>query len=256
MTDFCETTQRYYSQWVDYPLEQAGDRLVLVKTDRRRERQSFYHNPFCLYAVKTPERFVLSYAPDIEEQILPLASLLSPHQSAGEAVALLREKLDAGVRHSVKFVFAAKSSPPPSKAVPLTLRHWEDYRQYFWAVFPQVAKAEMEGVREHFQIICREGYCFGRYEGQQLVSVTRCPTMPYLRELVQEIGIATHPDYQGRGYALDTCSACLEKILSEGKTPLWSCSAANLPSANLARKLGFLPYADVFSLFGSTPIQV
>lgn len=54
-----------------------------------------------------------------------------------------------------------------------------------------------------------------------------------------EMGIVTAETHQGRGLAT-AASACLaQEILLRGSRPYWSCDADNLPSASVARKLGF-----------------
>ncbi|MDM5156790.1 GNAT family N-acetyltransferase [Bacillus sp. DX1.1] len=54
-----------------------------------------------------------------------------------------------------------------------------------------------------------------------------------------EIDIATHPDYQGRGFAQLVAAYFIEHCIQNDITPCWDCNVDNIPSQKLASKLGF-----------------
>ena len=54
-----------------------------------------------------------------------------------------------------------------------------------------------------------------------------------------ELGLATAPDYRGRGYATLTAAACAEHCVEHGLTPHWHCWEDNAPSIRVAEKVGF-----------------
>jgi GNAT superfamily N-acetyltransferase len=56
-----------------------------------------------------------------------------------------------------------------------------------------------------------------------------------------EIGIETSDVYQGKGYAIYTCSALIDYCLENDYEPIWACRLENTASYQLARKLGFEP---------------
>ena len=54
-----------------------------------------------------------------------------------------------------------------------------------------------------------------------------------------ELGVATHPEFRGRGLALECCKA-LSKIQYEkfGRLPCWRTNSSNIGSWKVARQLG------------------
>lgn len=54
-----------------------------------------------------------------------------------------------------------------------------------------------------------------------------------------ELGLATHPDYRGRGYATLVAAASVEHCLRRGWTPHWHCWEDNPASMAVAEKVGF-----------------
>lgn len=56
-----------------------------------------------------------------------------------------------------------------------------------------------------------------------------------------ELGIETHRNYQGRGYAYAVCRELIAHCLKSGFEPVWACRLENVGSVKLAQKLGFNP---------------
>lgn len=56
---------------------------------------------------------------------------------------------------------------------------------------------------------------------------------------VIEIGVETHPHHLRKGYASVTCAHLIHEMEKQGYTAYWNCAKENLPSAALARRLGF-----------------
>lgn len=54
-----------------------------------------------------------------------------------------------------------------------------------------------------------------------------------------DIGVSTHEDYRGLGYATSAAALVAEEIVRRGHLPVWSCGAHNEPSMAIARRLGF-----------------
>ena len=55
-----------------------------------------------------------------------------------------------------------------------------------------------------------------------------------------DIGVHVLENYRRRGLATATASLVTRSVQSEGLMPVWSCGSHNLPSLELARKLGFV----------------
>lgn len=60
-----------------------------------------------------------------------------------------------------------------------------------------------------------------------------------------EIDIETNPDFRGKGYGTLTALALIEKLLEQSLTPCWSTWPEKVASQAIAKKVGFLPQADV-----------
>lgn len=54
-----------------------------------------------------------------------------------------------------------------------------------------------------------------------------------------DIGVTTHEDWRGQGYATTAAAILAEEILKRDRTPVWSCSARNAPAMRIAARLGF-----------------
>jgi RimJ/RimL family protein N-acetyltransferase len=98
-------------------------------------------------------------------------------------------------------------------------------------------------LRDYFSDCLSSGFSYGVEFDGKFVSVTDAPTMPYMADTVQEIGINTHPKFYGKGYASVACLAMIEALLSRGLCPMWSTTADNLSSQALAKRVGFEPLA-------------
>ncbi len=54
-----------------------------------------------------------------------------------------------------------------------------------------------------------------------------------------EIAVYTHPDYRRRGWGRSVVSTMVNWLLENGRTPLYAASRSNLPSRQLAERVGF-----------------
>ncbi len=54
-----------------------------------------------------------------------------------------------------------------------------------------------------------------------------------------EIAVFTHPEYRRRGWGRSVVSAMVNHILANGRIPLYTASENNIPSRQLAQKVGF-----------------
>ncbi|MFP4362800.1 MAG: GNAT family N-acetyltransferase [Spirochaetia bacterium] len=62
----------------------------------------------------------------------------------------------------------------------------------------------------------------------------------YMVDNYLEIGIETHPEYRGRGYASLVSSGLIDYAMEKRLEPVWSCHSENAGSQRLAARLGFI----------------
>ncbi len=55
-----------------------------------------------------------------------------------------------------------------------------------------------------------------------------------------EVGITTHPDYQGQGVATNIACYLIIRCIRDNLIPIWSCNYENLGSLKVALKVGFV----------------
>jgi RimJ/RimL family protein N-acetyltransferase len=60
-----------------------------------------------------------------------------------------------------------------------------------------------------------------------------------------EAEVGTVPEWRGRGLATTAASAFMRECALRSLRPAWSCAAGNVPSAALARRLGFVAIEEV-----------
>lgn len=63
----------------------------------------------------------------------------------------------------------------------------------------------------------------------------------FIFEGLLELGMETFPEYRGKGLAQWACSTLIYYCMEHNYEPIWSCRMENIPSYNLAQKLGFEP---------------
>lgn len=83
-----------------------------------------------------------------------------------------------------------------------------------------------------------ERYGFGSAALVERAIVCWC-TAEYVSGSACGIGIATEPDYEGRGVATATAAHFVAESLRRGLRPHWQCAAGNPASLRVAEKLGF-----------------
>lgn len=67
----------------------------------------------------------------------------------------------------------------------------------------------------------------------------------FVHEDQLEMGIETHADFRGKGFAFHACMALIEYCLTHHYEPVWACRLENVGSYLLAQKLGFKPQAEI-----------
>lgn len=78
------------------------------------------------------------------------------------------------------------------------------------------------------------GLCLMR--GEEILC--EASTGPAVNGLI-ELGVITHESHRGQGYATLTCTHLADLCQQQGYQTYWNCAKQNLPSAAVARKLGY-----------------
>lgn len=118
----------------------------------------------------------------------------------------------------------------------------------------QIFKTQNPGCRDdswlfaYFHDMVSNQMCCGIFDDAIVVSCTDAPSMLYLKNQIQEIGIQTLPEYRNRGHAAECCIKCVENIIKVGKCPCWSADFNNAASITRAFAVGFKKLADVFTI--------
>lgn len=79
------------------------------------------------------------------------------------------------------------------------------------------------------------------------VIVSVCSENPqFADENETEVGVETHPDHRGRGYAASNLAALCDHLAKRGQKVWYKCEKSNLASQNVAKKAGLELYAKSF----------
>lgn len=81
---------------------------------------------------------------------------------------------------------------------------------------------------------------FGAFSGEELVAISGYLNMG---GVLAYIGVVTHPEHRGKGYAKAAASACMQAAFDQNLVPMWRTPVANAGAVAVARSLGFRPYA-------------
>ena len=270
--DYFSITEQYYSCWIGCGQltckPAAGTHLNFVYSPQRNQVPPGYNKPFDWYILYQPGHILVSYGDKLHPHLKALQSALRPYltpdvlsdfpssencPTAALTAAALEQAvcraLDgaAYLARNIKYVFTGLPQfAPARRARALCAQEFPLYHDFFLRCHPLCK--DTDWLETYFLQAVNQKLCWGIFDEGQLVCCSDVPTMPYLADKVQEIGIQTLVGYQRRGYALDVCLACAEQILRLEKCPMWSTSADNIASQRLAKRVGFAPYAQVITV--------
>lgn len=243
--EFAKITAEYYDKWLGAEgLIGSGRGIDFLYSAERNVKQYGYPKAFDIFALARDEHMVVSYGDRSADGIDMLRAAMDDAADVERLKAALEVVYGVKPAHSVKFVFE-KLPAMRTTARPLEKDDLDAYVEYFRAAHPN---GETDWIYEYFDEMVSDGGTFVRAADGRIVSCADSPGMPYMTDRVQEIGIATLPEYRRRGYALETCVAAARKHISSSKCPIWSAAWDNAASHLLAEKVGFKKYADAIML--------
>jgi len=244
--NFKKTTVEYYERWLGEQgcLSNDADIQFIYSTERN-VAQAGYPSQVDIYCWIQWDKIVVSYGDKAKPQINKLNQKLKLSLSVDEIAVILSKMFNRHVNHTIKYVYAGGNSDATQKAKTLTKDDYSDYRNFFLGCYPNNSDDWLE---EYFHKMVQSGHCVGVYEDARIASCTDGPSMPYMTDKVQEIGITTLPGHRGKGYAAIACTKMAENIIANKKVPQWSTPCSNIASQKLAAKVGFVKIADVLTL--------
>ncbi len=245
--NYLNKTLEYYSEWLgkENILFNAFDKVQYVYSSSRNEPQYGYGQAFDLYIFIKDDKIIVSYGDKAKGKIAEVKKYLNINMSANDVRLLISEIYGKGSAYNIKYVFDNERIVD-KRAVTLNKEHYSKYEDFFKKCNPDCNS--IDWLEEYFNEMAVENLCVGVFDGEVLASCTDAPSMPYMEQEVQEIGINTLPEYRGKGYATSACRKCVCEILKNKKVPQWSTSVDNIASQKLANRCGFIKLADVITL--------
>jgi hypothetical protein len=243
--DYHTITRKYYAAWLGGSDHDFNGGVHYICSPERDIRQTGYPSQYILCIFKTDRAVIVSYAAAFRQQAERMKERLVTVQDFDPFPLEHLEVLFAGrLRRHVCFVYDRQIQGPGTDVITLSV---DDY-QIFLDFTLARGTPEWDGMRQYFEKIVAFGYCFAKMVDGKAVSLSDAPDMPYMADVVQEVGINTLPEYRRRGYAREVASAVILKILADGKCPQWSADIINFASHKLAFSLGFKYFGDQYLL--------
>ena len=239
-------TETYYSKWLGIKSELFNNRgLTSVYSEERNICQLGYPYALKLLVCVKNNGVTISYGDDTYDKIEKLISFINDDFSFINVKKAIYNTYGITPNNNIKFVFKHLRNNN-IQTIELTEKHYRLYLDFYKTIHPNYH--DIEWVQEYFNDMVKKSYCHGVICDEKLVSVTDAPAMPYMQNKVQEIGINTISQYQGKGYAKEACISCIQSMIKNGICPQWSTTEENIASQNLAYSVGFEKFADWLSL--------
>lgn len=216
---------------------------VLLYTPVRNLPLQGYGQRFDLLAIVTEKTVAISFGDAAAKEIPQLETFL---QTDGISLSdAIYQSFNTKPIHSIKYYFNGKAQEINAARL-LTSSDYLAFETFFRLNNPDAK--DITWLRGYFEEMISEKTCCGVFMDRQLVSCTDSPTVPFMTDFIREIGINTLKQYRNQGFAKDACSCAIREITKQGKIPIWSTDASNIPSQKLAESLGFEKWGESYSV--------
>jgi hypothetical protein len=240
-----EITYNYYSHWTGNNIAGLNKGIHFIYNPDRDNIPKGYSQPHDIYVFLMNDRIILSYGTRVKEKIKQNKDKINETATIEYLKSFLENTFLRDVGHNIKYVYK-NSADCRLKVEILKPSQYELFFEFFKGCNPNCGAYSW--VEEYYLSIVSKNHCHGIIVDNKLVSATDSPDMPYMQELVQEIGINTLKEYRGKGYARAACISLIHTLLSKNMCPMWSTDNDNIASDRLARSVGFEKLADVLSM--------
>lgn len=241
-----ELVGRYYSYFLgaeDNLFGHFTPQPVLLYTPVRNTPLQGYGQRFDVLAIATETTTAISFGDAAVEKTSQLETLLQTNNvSLYEAIY---QSFNTKPIHSIKYYFNGEASEKSSARL-LTSLDYHAFETFFRLNNPNAK--DITWLRDYFEEMISEKTCCGVFIDCQLVSCTDSPAVPFMPDIIKEIGINTLKEYRNLGFAKDACSCAIREITKQGKIPIWSTDVSNIPSQKLAESLGFEKWGELYSV--------
>jgi hypothetical protein len=243
--DFQTVTRKYYAAWLGCTEQEFKGGMSYICSPERDARQPGYSFRYPLCICKTDRAVIVSYSAAFQKQAeFMKESFLKVQDYDSFPLERLEALFTGRIQRRVCFVFSRQI---PVKSADVVTLSKGDYHIFLDFILAGGA-AEWDGMREYFEKIAAAGYCKAKMVDGKAAALSDTADMPYMADMVQEVGINTLPEYRRRGYAREVASACISKILADRKCPQWTADITNFASHKLAFSLGFKYFGDLYLL--------
>ena len=216
---------------------------VLLYTPARNLPLQGYGQCYDLLAIVTEKTTAISYGNAAAEKISQLYTLLLTDTIP--IYEAIRKVFNIKPICSIKYFFNGEAQKETSARL-LASSDYTAFETFFKTNNPNAK--DITWLQNYFEEMISEKTCCGVFMDRQLVSCTDSPTVPFMSDNIKEIGINTLKQYRNQGFAKDACSCAIREITKQGKIPIWSTDASNIPSQKLAVSLGFEKWGESYSV--------
>ncbi len=247
--EIVDIVDQYFSEYLDYSISQVEmGQIIPVSSNRRLRAEIGWGYAVAIWIHIFKERAVISARPDLFES---LKKILEEGISPAELYTLeWRKKIGSligseeigGVSHVLY------CSPDHCRLFQIPECHRlrdSDVELFVKMKLDLYPECDPNCLAKDIQRNIKDGLAFRVFQKGKLVSVSEAPAIGHMQDLIEEVGVDTLPEYQGRGYGKAVISAMTEEILNIGRIPIYRCSSKNEASIRLTKAIGYEKYADI-----------
>lgn len=239
---------QYFSMYLGYPASQVKKgQIVPVSCKRRLKPETGWSFTVALWVQVFRGRAVISVHPGL---FRALKGLLAERPTSRELCTLKwRKKMgfltgreDIGRLERVLYCDLEHHHPfggPECRK----LRD-SDVKRYIEMKLHLNPNCDSDSLARGIKRNINDGIAFGIFQKGKLVSVSDAPAIGPMQDAIEEVGVETSPDCQGKGYGKAVVSEMTRAILDIGRVPVYRCGSKNEASLRLARAVGYMKYTD------------